>query len=115
MALVDDFVFGFEPVGLVVHFLLEEAGFDGGITGQTPLCGGELMYQVDFGLALGAEMVEVRAEFGLVVGFGLVLEDDGAGGESMGGGVAGGGELAVGGSGAAGFGAVGAGGGDLGG
>ncbi len=55
-------------------------------------------------------MVEVGAKFGLIFGFGFVLEDDGAGRESMGEGVAGRGELAFRSFGAAGFGAVGAGG-----
>ena len=82
---------------MVVHFLLEQGGFDGGITGETPVRGGELVDQVGFGLALGAEMVEVVAEVGLVLFFGLVLEDDDAGGESVGEGVTGRGELAFGG------------------
>ena len=54
-------VFLLEPVGLVVHFLLEEGGFDRDVTGQAPLCGRELVHQVGFGLALGKEMVEVGA------------------------------------------------------
>jgi len=107
-------VFFIDPGGLVVHFLLEQGGFDGGVAGQPPVGGGDLMHEVGFGFALRAEMVEVGAEVGLVIGFGLGVEDDGAGGESVGERVAGGGELALGGFRAVGLGAVGAGGSDFG-
>jgi len=88
--------------------LIEESGLNGGITDETPVGGGELVNQVGLRLALRAEMVEVGAEVGLVVFFGFVLEDDGAGGESVDDGVLRGDLLAFGGSRAAGFGAVGA-------
>ena len=71
---------------------------------------GELVDEVGFGFGLGTEVVEVLAEVGLVVGFGFVFEEDGAGGEAVGEGVAGGDLFAGGGFGASGFGAVGAGG-----
>ena len=55
-----------EALLLMLHALFEEAGFDGGVTGDAPMGGGELMDEVGFGLGLGVEMVEVFAELGLV-------------------------------------------------
>jgi hypothetical protein len=69
-----------------------------------------LVDQVGFGFALGAEMVEVVAEVGLVLFFGLVLEDNDVGREPVLNGVQRGDLLALGGFRTVGLGAVGAGG-----
>jgi len=84
-------IFLFEGVGLGVHFVLEEAGFDTAVTCETPVGSGELMNQIGFRFVLGEEMVEVSAEVGLVLVFGFIVEDDGAGGEAVLDGVLGGG------------------------
>jgi hypothetical protein len=72
--------------------------------------GGQLVDQVGFGLALGTEMAEVVAEVGLVLVFGLVLEDNYAGRKPVLNGVQRGSLLTFGGFRTVGFRAVGAGG-----
>ena len=66
------------------------------------------MNQVGFRFALGMEMIEVGAQVGLVLLFGFIVEDDGAGCEAVLDGVLGGGAFGFGGGGVEGFGAVGA-------
>jgi hypothetical protein len=76
-----------EALFLILHAVLKEARFDAGVAGDAPMGGGELMDEVDLGLGLGAEVVEIIAELGLVFVGGFIEEDDGAGGESVGEGV----------------------------
>src|SRR5208337_2934381 len=102
-----------EALLLTLHALFEESGFDAGVARDTPMGGGELMDEIGFGLGLGAEVVEIFVELGLVFAGGFAGKDDGAGGESVSDGIEGGGLLAGGGGGASGFSAVGAGGGDF--
>ncbi len=71
------------PLGLLVHFVVEEGGFDAGVAGEAPTGGGDLMDEMQFGWALRAEVVDVVLQLGLVFFRGFVLEEDGLGGESM--------------------------------
>jgi len=102
-----------ETVLLILHALFEEPRFDARVACDAPVCGGELMDEIGLGLGLRTEMVEIIGELRLVFASGLVEEDDGAGGESMGDGVERGGLFTGRGSWASGFCAVGAGGGDF--
>ena len=102
-----------EALFLILHAMFEESGFDARVARDTPVGGGELMDEIDFGFGLRAEVVEIIAELGLVLVGGFIEEDDGAGGESVSEGVEGGGWFAGVGSRAAGFGGVGAGGFDF--
>jgi hypothetical protein len=102
-----------EALFLIEHALLEEPGFDAGVAGETPTGGGELMDEIGLGLGVGAEVIEIAAELGLILVGGFIEEDDGAGGESVDQGIAGGGLLTGAGGRASGFGAVGTGGGEF--
>ena len=82
--------------------VFEQRGLDGGVTGESPICRGELADEIEFGFVLGLEVVEVVMEFGLVFAGGFIGEDDGAGAESVGAGVVGDFGFALGGSGAGG-------------
>jgi hypothetical protein len=93
--------------------VIEQAGFYTHIAGQTPVAGRELMDEIGFGFSLRAKVIEIVVERGLVFQFGFVLEDDGAGRESMLDGVEGDGLFAFFGFGAGGFCAVGTGGCDF--
>jgi hypothetical protein len=101
-----------EALLLILHAMFEETGFYARVAREAPMGGGELMDEIGFRLGLGAEVVEIIAELGLVFAGGFVEENDGAGGEPVGEGVEGGGLFAGGGGGAVGFCAVGAGGGE---
>jgi hypothetical protein len=103
----------FEALGLIVHLVIEQAGFDSGIAGQTPVAGRELMDEIRFGFSLRAKVIEIVVERGLVFQLGFVLEDDGTGGESVLDGVEGDGLFSFFGFGAGGFCAVGTGGCDF--
>jgi hypothetical protein len=101
-----------EAFFLIQHAMFEEPGFDACVTRDAPMGGGELMDEIAFGLGLGAEMIQIVVQLGLVFVRGFIEEDDGAGGEPVGEGVEGGGLFAGGGGWATGLGTVGAGGGD---
>ena len=79
-----------EALFLIVHAVLEESGFDTGVTSDTPMGSGELMDEIDFGFGLRAEVVEIIVELGLVLVGGFIEEHDGLGGESVSEGVEGG-------------------------
>ncbi len=102
-----------EALLLILHALFQESRFDARVARDPPMGGGELMDEIGFGLGLRAEVIQVVAELDLVFVGGLIVEDDGAGGESVGEGVEGGRVLAGGSGGSSGFDAVGAGGGDF--
>ncbi len=108
MILGDVIVIAAEALFLIVHTVLEESGFDAGVTRDTPMRGGELMDEIDFGFGLRAEVVEIIVKLRLILLGGFIEEYDGLGGESVSEGVEGGLFRR-----AAGLGGVGAGGRDL--
>ena len=79
-----------EALLLSVHAVFEEPRFDARVARDTPVGGGELMDEIEFGLGLRAEVVEIIAELGLVFVGGFIEEDDGGCRESVGEGVEGG-------------------------
>ena len=62
---------------LVVHFVGEEGGFDGGEAAEAPAGGGHGFYQFGFEEAGGGELFEVGVEEALVVGGRFGGEDGG--------------------------------------
>jgi hypothetical protein len=86
----DVIVIAAEALFLIVHAVLEQSGFDTGVTRDTPVGGGELMDEIGFGFGLRAKVVEIIVELGLVLVGEFIEEHDGLGGESVSEGVEGG-------------------------
>ncbi len=82
-------------LALGLHFGVKDSGLDRGIAGHAPVCGGELADEIHFGFVGGFEMLDVLAEFGFELLFGLVGEHDGLGRQAMFEGVEGGGATAI--------------------
>jgi hypothetical protein len=68
----DVIVIAAEALFLILHAVFEEAGFDTGVARDTPMGGGELMYEIGLGLGLRAEVIEVIAELSLILVGGFI-------------------------------------------
>ena len=72
-----------EALLLIVHAVFEEAGFDASVASDAPMGGGELMDEIEFGLGLRAEVVQIIAEMDFELVGGFIKEDDRAGGKAV--------------------------------
>ena len=65
-----------KKIALFFDLEIEQARLDGGVAGQAPIHGGELVDEIGFWLVGGTEVVEVVVELGLVFVFRFVGEHD---------------------------------------
>jgi hypothetical protein len=100
----------FVGAGLVIHVVLEHAGFDGPGAAHAPVGTDHLLDEAELDAIGGPEAVQVEVEEGFEAFAFLVLEDDAAGEQAMAQGVLSGTALAFGRDRAVGAGAIGAGG-----
>ena len=65
------------------HLDFQQAGFNGGVAAEAPVCGGKLPDKILLGLVGGSEVVEVSLELGFVLFFRLVGQNDGFGSKAV--------------------------------
>jgi hypothetical protein len=68
---------------LLFHLDFQEAGLNGGVADEAPVCGGELPDEFRLGLVGGSEVVEVSLKLGFVLFFRLVGQNDGFGSKAV--------------------------------